>query len=68
MWVRAYITADRDEGEAVVQWRMVLMDISREKEAEKKLQKLNESLEHPVRRASSAWAAELITTWAVRLS
>jgi len=53
LWVRADITADRDEREAVVQWCVVLMDISREKEAEEALrldeeekQRLGEKLRH----------------------
>ena len=41
-WVRADIEADRDETGTVVQWRMVLMDITPKKEAEAALQESEE--------------------------
>jgi hypothetical protein len=48
LWVRADLMADRDEREAVVQWRVVLLDVNREKEAYTKILKLNETLEQRV--------------------
>ena len=37
-WVRADIQADRDKNGAVIQWRMILLDISARKEVESALQ------------------------------
>jgi signal transduction histidine kinase len=48
LWVRADITADRDEREAVVQWFVVLVDITREKGAETQLHALNDTLEQRI--------------------
>lgn len=48
LWVRADITAERDESGAVLEWRVVLMNITREKEAEAQLRKFNETLEQSV--------------------
>ncbi|BBO87290.1 two-component system sensor histidine kinase NtrB [Desulfosarcina ovata] len=43
-WARADITADRDENGVAVQWRVVLTDISREKEIEEEKQQMAENL------------------------
>ncbi|WP_419656357.1 two component system sensor histidine kinase, hybrid [Desulfosarcina variabilis str. Montpellier] len=48
LWVRADITADRDKNEVVVQWRVMLMDIAREKDAETQIRQLNQTLEQRV--------------------
>jgi signal transduction histidine kinase/CheY-like chemotaxis protein len=39
LWIRLEIEADRDESDAVIQWRMVLIDISEKKKSEETLAK-----------------------------
>jgi signal transduction histidine kinase/ActR/RegA family two-component response regulator len=48
LWVRADIIADRTEAGKVIQWRMVLADITSRKKAEEKIRTLNQTLEQRV--------------------
>ena len=47
-WVRADIIADRDASGAVLQWQVVMMDITLEKSAEAEIRNLNRTLEKRV--------------------
>jgi len=56
-WVRADIEADRDESGTVIQWRMVLMDITAKKEAEAALQESEERFRQLFENAPIAYQA-----------
>lgn len=62
LWIRVNIRADRDASEALVQWRMVLFDISERKRLEEALNRLNAVLEQKV-----AQRTELAETRAAQL-